>query len=213
MLHFTNRTISCMWNMYLVSFGRIRSPSVFDLMCRQVSLGADIKLHAERAALKRKPSHWLLSLQDVKQPSRSLVWVVIMFTVGPVRKCKRKKTRRIRFHSATWNISNIILKMISGKTIRWNVRHEISTACPALTSNEIFFVDLISCKSRQIASNYEDALRSLYSKIQCIMGNGHMGTTYPHPPSTPPPPPPACGQNDRQTRLKTLPFRRFVCLW
>ena len=42
----------------------------------------------------------------------------------------------------------------------------------------------------------------LYSEVQCIMGNGHMG-----------PPPPYCGHNDGQTRLKTLPSRNFVGGW
>ena len=36
----------------------------------------------------------------------------------------------------------------------------------------------------------------LYSEVQCIMGNGHMG---PSPPVT------------RQTPVKTLPSRKFVC--
>ena len=38
---------------------------------------------------------------------------------------------------------------------------------------------------------------AMYSEFQCIMGNGLMGT-------------PSFGQNDRQTRLKTLPSRNFV---
>ena len=36
----------------------------------------------------------------------------------------------------------------------------------------------------------------LYSDIKCIMGNGHIHLT--------------CGQNDRETRLKTLSSRNFV---
>ena len=40
--------------------------------------------------------------------------------------------------------------------------------------------------------------QSLYGEVQDIMGNGHMGT---------PSPPPV----NRQTRLKTLPCRTFIC--
>ena len=39
-------------------------------------------------------------------------------------------------------------------------------------------------------------LRALYSQVQCIMGNGHMGTP--------------CKQADRQTWLKTLPSHNFI---
>ena len=39
-------------------------------------------------------------------------------------------------------------------------------------------------------------LGALYSEVQCMMSNGHMGTP--------------CGQNDRQTRLKTLFSCNFV---
>ena len=35
----------------------------------------------------------------------------------------------------------------------------------------------------------------LYSEVHCIMGNGHMGTSQ---------------QSDKQTPVKTLPFRNFV---
>ena len=38
----------------------------------------------------------------------------------------------------------------------------------------------------------------LYSEFQWIMGNGHMGTPLPP------------GENDGQTRLKTLPSRDFL---
>ena len=37
----------------------------------------------------------------------------------------------------------------------------------------------------------------LYSEVQCIIGSGHI-LAFP------------CGQNDRQTRLKTLPSQNFV---
>ena len=40
--------------------------------------------------------------------------------------------------------------------------------------------------------------RVLYSEVQSIMGNGHMGTPHPH------------RHNDGQTRLKTLPSSNFV---
>ena len=36
---------------------------------------------------------------------------------------------------------------------------------------------------------------ALYSEVQCIMGNGHMGPPF---------------SDNRQTRLKTLPCRNFV---
>ena len=43
----------------------------------------------------------------------------------------------------------------------------------------------------------EGAWEALYSEFQCIMGNGHME-------------PPTPWLTDRQTRMKTLPYRNFV---